>query len=174
MARPDLPQTAFSARVEAFLRSLSSIVSWVWLVLLVIIVGNVILRYVFSEGRIEFEEIQWHLYSVGFLLGLGYAVVADAHVRVDVVSVKLAPVTQVWIEFYGIVLALLPFIALVLWFGVPFVYESWAIDEVSQAPGGLPLRWLIKGVLPAAFILLLLAALARLSRVMAYLFGDHE
>ena len=71
------------------------------------------------------------------------------------------------------VLALLPFIALVLWFSLPFVQQSWILGEVSQAPGGLPYRWLIKAMLPAGFLLLLLAALSRLSRVWAYLFGDR-
>ena len=63
---------------------------------------------------------------------------------------------------------------MVIYYGIPFVYESWSNAEVSQAPGGLPYRWLIKAVLPAAFVLLMLAALARLSRVVAYLFGESE
>ncbi len=174
MARPALPETVFSRHIEAALKAIANAASWVWLLLLVVIVGNVILRYVFSEGRIEFEEIQWHLYSIGFLLGLSYALVVDAHVRVDVVSSRLKPHHQVWLEFYGIILALLPFIFLMIWFAIPFVYASWAIGEVSQAPGGLPFRWLIKGVLPVSFVLLLLAALARLSRLTAYLFGDSK
>ncbi len=173
MGMPELPQTRFSRRVEAFLNQLGHAVSWVWPVLMAVIVGNVILRYVFSEGRIEFEEIQWHLYAIGFLLGLSYALVADAHIRVDVVSSRLAPQHQAWLELYGIVLALIPFIVLVIVYGVPFVYQSWLTGEVSQAPGGLPYRWMIKAVLPTAFVLLLLAALARLSRILAYLFGDE-
>jgi TRAP-type mannitol/chloroaromatic compound transport system permease small subunit len=107
---------------------------------------------------------------VGFLLGLSYALQADTHIRVDVVHERLSLRAQAWIELYGILLLLLPFIALVLIFSVPFVLQSYAVGEVSQAPGGLPLRWAIKAVLPVGFLLLLLAALSRLTRVWTFLF----
>ncbi len=167
-----LPETSFSRRIDPLLEKIGQGISWVWVMLLVVIVVNVVLRYVFSEGRIEFEEIQWHLYSTGFLLSLGYAYQADAHIRVDVLHEFMKPQTQAWIELYGIVLFLLPFIALVLIFGVPFVWVSFELSEVSQAPGGLPFRWAIKTMLPLGFGLLLMAVFSRLSRVWVFLFAD--
>ncbi|MCB1645440.1 MAG: TRAP transporter small permease subunit [Pseudomonadales bacterium] len=166
-----LPHTAFSAWVECQVRTWGQRLSWIWILLLGVIVLNVIMRYLFAEGRIEFEEIQWHLYSFGFLFGLSFAYVSDSHIRVDVVREKLSPDTRAWVELYGILLLLLPFILLVLVSAIPFVQYSWANSEVSQAPGGLPLRWLVKGLLPLSFLLLLIVTLARLSRVMAFLFG---
>lgn len=165
-----LPETAFSRRVDALLVAIGRAVSWIWLALLAIIVLNVLLRYAFGEGRIEFEEIQWHLYSVGFLLGMSYALQSDTHIRVDVVHERLSARAQAWIELYGILLLLLPFITLVLIFSVPFVAQSYAVGEVSQAPGGLPFRWAIKAVMPLGFALLLLAAVSRLTRVWSFLF----
>lgn len=172
-ATPALPHTRFSRYVDPWLIRLGEWVSWVWLALLVIIVLNVLLRYAFAEGRIEFEEIQWHLYSVGFLLGLSYALQADVHIRVDVLHERLSLRAQAWIELYGILLLLLPFITLVLVFSIPFVAQSFAVGEVSQAPGGLPLRWLIKAALPLGFAVLLVATLSRLTRVWTLLFGTH-
>ncbi|MEQ8858651.1 MAG: TRAP transporter small permease subunit [Pseudomonadales bacterium] len=169
-----LPHTAFSRRVDPLLRRIGHWVSWLWLALLGIIVLNVVLRYAFGEGRIEFEEIQWHLYAVGFLLGMSYAYEADVHIRVDVLHERFDPRTRAWIELYGILLLLLPFIALILIFSVPFVAQSFAFGEVSQAPGGLPYRWLIKAALPAGFALLLLATLSRLTRVWTLLFSDRD
>jgi TRAP-type mannitol/chloroaromatic compound transport system permease small subunit len=169
-----LPHTALSRRVEPLLAAVGRWVSWVWLALLVIIVANVVLRYAFGEGRIEFEEIQWHLYSIGFLLGLSYAYQADVHIRVDVLHERFGPRLQAWIELYGILLFLLPFIALILIFSVPFVLQSQQLAEVSQAPSGLPYRWLIKAMLPLGFALLLLAVVSRLSRVWALLFGGRD
>ena len=167
-----LPETRFSRRVDPWLARIGQWVSWIWLMLLAIIVLNVVLRYAFGEGRIEFEEIQWHLYSVGFLIGLSYAAQADVHIRVDVLHERFSPRLKAWIELYGIVLFLLPFITLMLVFSVPFVAQSYGLAEVSQAPGGLPLRWLIKAALPLGFILLLIAVTSRLSRVCAFLFGS--
>jgi TRAP-type mannitol/chloroaromatic compound transport system permease small subunit len=169
-----LPHTAFSRRVDPFLARVGEAISWLWAVLLVIIMLNVIIRYAFGMGRIEFEEIQWHLYSAGFLLGLSYAYQADAHIRVDVLHERLSPRRQAWVELYGILLFLLPFIALVLIYSVPFVASSFRYGEVSQAPGGLPYRWVIKAILPLGFILLLIAVISRLTRVWALLFGREE
>jgi TRAP-type mannitol/chloroaromatic compound transport system permease small subunit len=169
-----LPHTAFSRRVDPWLVAVGRWISWLWLALLVIIVLNVVLRYVFGEGRVEFEELQWHLYSAGFLLGMAYAYEGDAHIRVDVLHERFSPRLKAWVELYGILLLLLPFIALVLVFSVPFVASSYRLGEVSQAPGGLPYRWLIKAMLPLGFSLLLVATLSRLTRVWVMLFGREE
>ena len=125
---------------------------------------NVTLRYVFHEGRIELEELQWHLNALAFLIAIAYAYRVDAHIRIDLVSVRLRPRIQVWIEFYSTLLLLLPFIAVVLWYSFPFVAHSWTVSEISSSPGGLPFRWLLKGVLPVAFLLLLVAVASRLTR----------
>ena len=165
-----LPHTVWSKRMDRLADQVGRAISYVWLVLLAVIVINVLMRYVLNEGRIEMEELQWHLYSVGFLLGLGYAYQADAHIRVDVLHEHFSYRAKAWIELYGIVLLLLPFIALILIYSVPFVASSYALAEVSASPGGLPLRWLIKATLPLGFSLLLLTVLSRLLRVWSLLF----
>ena len=70
-----LPHTRLSQRIDRWIEAVGSAVSWLWLVLLATIVLNVVMRYVFGEGRIEFEELQWHLYAMGFLTALSYGVV---------------------------------------------------------------------------------------------------
>ena len=169
-----LPTTAFSRVIDGFINRTGRAISWIWVALLIVIVLNVTLRYVFGQGRVEFEEIQWHLYSVGFLIGLSYAYTGDNHIRVDVLHERLSPRRKAWVELYGIVLLLLPFLLLILVFSVPFVVESFQFSEISQAPGGLPFRWLIKAMLPLGFVLLLLSAIARLTRVWSYLFLDPD
>ena len=164
-----LPETRVSRVIDAVLGRIGRAASWLWVVLLAVIVSNVALRYVFGEGRIEFEELQWHLNSVAFLVAIAYAYQVDAHIRIDLISSRLHPRAQVWIELYGTLLLTLPFILVVLVFALPFVAHSWAVSEISPSPGGLPMRWFLKGVLPGAFLMLLLATLSRLSRLWAYL-----
>ena len=166
----ELPHTRFSRAVDGLLERVGDAASWIWLALLVVIVANVTLRYAFGAGRIEFEELQWHLYSLGLLTGLSYCMQADTHVRVDVLREWMPPRTQAWIELYGLLLLLAPFCALILFFGVPFVVDSWVRSEVSPSPGGLSWRWLIKGALVAGFGLLALGAASRIARVWAFLF----
>ena len=164
-----LPETRFSRAVDRVLSVIGRAASWLWVVLLAVIVLNVTLRYVFGEGRIEFEELQWHINAVAFLLAIAYAYRVDAHIRIDLISNRLRPRLQVWIELYGTLLLLIPFIAVVLWFAWPFLAHSFSVSEISPSPGGLPLRWLLKAVLPIAFVLLLVAVASRLSRMWAFL-----
>ena len=152
-----LPHSRFSLWVDRSITRLGNALSWIWLVLLTVIVTNVTMRYLFEMGSIELEELQWHLYAVGFLMGLSYAVVSE--------------VTKVWVEFYGLILLLIPFVLLVLFACIPFVEYSFRLREISEAPGGLPFRWIIKGMLFMGFTLLLVVSLARLTRVWLYLFG---
>jgi len=165
-----LPTTALSRAIDPFLQRLGNGLSWIWVGLIFVIVLNVLLRYVFSEGRIELEEIQWHLYSTGFMFGLSYAFQADVHIRVDVLHERFSPELKAWIDLYGILLFVLPFTALMLIYGIPFVVDSYQTKEVSQSPGGLELRWLIKSVLVLGFSFLSLAAFARLTRLWSFLF----
>lgn len=169
--RERLPETRLSAAIGAFFSALARVLAWSWLLLLLVIVLNVTMRYLFGEGRIEFEEIQWHLYSIGFLLGMATCMSTDSHVRVDVFHERLGLRSRAWIELYGLLLLFFPFVLLILYFSIPFVAYSWATAEISDAPGGLPLRWLIKSVIPLSMLLLLLAGSGRLLRVTSCLFG---
>jgi len=170
--REQLPHTRLSQAISQTFESLARVLSWVWLVLLIVIVLNVTMRYLFGEGRIEFEEIQWHLYATGFLIGLATCMSTDDHIRVSVFHDRMKPRMQAWIELYGLLLLFFPFIVMVLWFSVPFIQYSFQISEISDAPGGLPFRWAIKSVLPISMVLLLIAGFSRLLRVSCFLF-DH-
>jgi TRAP-type mannitol/chloroaromatic compound transport system permease small subunit len=166
----ELPQTRFSSRVDAFLAWLGAHLSWLWLALMAVIVLNVAMKNLLGDGRVEFEEIQWHLYSALFMLGLSVTLASDDHVRVDLLYERFGPRTKAWVDLLGIVFLLLPFLAMLLWYGLPFVADSLATGERSSSPAGLPYRWLIKSMLVSGCALLGLAALARLHRAAALLF----
>ena len=170
----DLPATYISRFVEPLINRIGIAVSVIWVILMAIIVLNVFARYILSEGRIEFEEIQWHLYSAGFMLAMAFCVVTDAHIRVDVIHEKFKPETQAIIDLYGYILFVLPFVFLILIYGVPFVLYSYETSEVSASPGGLPFRWLIKSVMLVGFALLALAVISRVSQLIAFLFERHR
>ncbi|EIJ42013.1 TRAP-type mannitol/chloroaromatic compound transport system, small permease component [Beggiatoa alba B18LD] len=165
-----LPTNAISARLDGFIRTIGEIASWVWFPLMFVIIINVVMRYALGQGRIELEEIQWHLYSIGFIVGLSYCYQSDSHVRIDILHDRLSLKAQAWIELFGILFFLLPFITLVIIYTVPFVYDAYKINEISQAPGGLPYRWLIKSVLLIGFCLLSIATISRFLRCSSFLF----
>lgn len=128
-----------------------------WLVLLCILIsaGNAVARYGFSLSSNGFLEIQWYLYTLVFLGAAGYTLKHDAHVRIDLVSGRLSPRAQAWIDIFGHLFMLLPVCAIMLWFGWTAFLESYRINEISTDAGGL-LRWPIKLAIPVAFALLIL------------------
>jgi TRAP-type mannitol/chloroaromatic compound transport system permease small subunit len=167
----DFPRTAVSDMIEAVIDFLGGIANWIWIILVLVIVANVVGRYVFAVNYIWVEEVQWHMYAVGFMLGIGYALKHDAHVRVDVLAMNLRPRTRAWIELLGLVVLVAPMIYMILSYAIPFVEASWRRGETSSAPGGLNHRWAIKAVIVLAFVYLGLAAFARFLRICAFLFG---
>lgn len=167
----DFPKTGISNVIDGIVSAFHLVINWIWVVLVLLIVVNVTLRYYFGTNYIAMEELQWHLFALGWMVGLAYAVKLDGHVRVDVLADRYRPRTRAWIELLGLLFFLLPLCGIMLYWGWPFVLRSWTINEVSAAPGGLPARWAIKSVILLGFGLLGLAALSRLLRVTALLFG---
>lgn len=164
-----LPETAVSRACDRVIVFFGEASSWLWTILMLLIVYQVVLRYVFSIGSIKLEEVQWHLYAVGFLLGLAFTEVRQRHVRIDVLAEHFSRRTRLWIELGGIVFLLLPIALFMIWYAIPFVARAWELNEISAAPDGLPYRWALKSFIVTAFMLLALAGVSRLTRVWAAL-----
>lgn len=167
----ELPTTRVSQWMDGIISAIGKSASWLWLVITGVIIYAVVGRYAFGLGSVTLEEVQWHLAGAGWLLGLAYTLVVDGHVRVDVIHERLSLRGQGWIEFLGLIFLLLPFLGLAIYEMFPYAYSSWRQGETSQAPAGLPYRWVLKGIVAISFSLLALAALSRLFKVTALLFG---
>lgn len=176
------PDTAlpvpFADTVDRLLIRLSQAVAWIFAILMVVILTQVMLRRGFSAGMIALEELQWHLYAIGVFAGVVYAQANNSHVRVDVLHGQFGPTAKHLVEILGLTLLLLPFLSLVFYHGLDFVYQSWRINERSIAPAGLPWRWLIKTLIPVTMGLMIIAALNRLFReailLQRHLSGGHH
>ncbi|MFQ6018276.1 MAG: TRAP transporter small permease subunit [Kiloniellaceae bacterium] len=165
---------AFARVVEAGNARVGQCVSWLYPLLVAIVVVNVALRYVFGLGLIEFEEIQWHLYAAAFLLGFAWTYAADAHVRVDLFRDRFSSRAKAWIELLGCVLLLLPFVAVVAYHSFDFFWQSWLLRERSDVPSGLPARYVIKFVLSASLVLLCLQSAAVAIKNALFLVGYRD
>ena len=105
-----LPETRLSKATSRLFRIIGQISSAAWLLLLGVIIVNVGMRYLLGEGRVELEELQWHLNAIAFMLAIVYVFDTDSHVRIDLLSQNMQERTQAWIELYGSMLLLLPFL----------------------------------------------------------------
>ncbi|MEQ8905356.1 TRAP transporter small permease subunit [Ekhidna sp.] len=129
-------------------------VSWLTLVLVLIIVIDVILRYSLSITSAASFEMEWHLFAAIFLLGAGYTLKEDKHVRVDVFYHRFTERSKAWVNLIGTIFLLFPFCAIGFWESLSFVFSSFQLGETSPQPGGLPARWIIKSTIPLGLILL--------------------
>jgi TRAP-type mannitol/chloroaromatic compound transport system permease small subunit len=118
---------------------------------------DVVLRYGFNNSSIGLQEMEWHLFSSLFLLGIAYTLQTDTHVRVDIFYAKFAQKKQATINLIGFVIFILPISLLITYYGIDFAYSAYEINEKSGDPGGLTHRFIIKGVIPLSFILVIIS-----------------
>lgn len=138
-----------------------------WIVLVVVIIANVILRYVFQSSSVALEEWQWHLYAFAFMVGLSYCLVEDQHVRVDVIAEHWSVKRRAWIDLLAMGILVMPFAYVVADGSIGFVEFAHKLNETSRSPGGLSHRWIIKAVIPFSMALVFLAAFARVLRMIS-------
>ena len=146
---------------------------WVyWLVLAVVLIsaGNAIIRKTFSMSSNAWLELQWYLFSAIFLLGAGYTLLRNEHVRIDVLAGRLSPRGQAWIDVLGTIFFLLPMAVIIAWLSWPFFTITWINHEVSGSAGGLIL-WPARILIPIGFVLLGLQGLSELVKRVAFLTG---
>lgn len=146
--------------------------SLLWLILLAVFVsaGNALVRKLFQVSSNALLEIQWYMFAAVFLPGAGYALLKNAHVRIDILSSRFSPRTRNWIDVIGIVLFLIPLCLMLIGMSWPLVVNAWASGEMSQNAGGL-VRWPVWLLLPLGMGVLLLQGLSELVKRVAFLRG---
>lgn len=149
--------------IERIFNRFSDVLGWLssilFIVLVVNVVYDVVMRYAFNDVSIAFQEMEWHLFATVFLLGIPYTIKAGGHVRVDLFYERLSMKAQAVIDLLGTLFLLVPFCVLVIYFGIDFTKESYALGETSGDPGGLPYRWIIKAMIPLSFTFMLISSI---------------
>lgn len=163
--------------VERLFNRFGDLLGWLSSILFILLLCNVVydvvMRYVFNDVSIAFQEMEWHLFSAVFLIGVPYAIKAGGHVRVDLFYERLSNKAQAVIDLLGTIFFLLPFCLLVAWYGVDFAKESYALNEMSADPGGLPYRWIIKGLIPLSFLFMAISGVGLILHSLNRIFNPH-
>ena len=143
-----------------------------WLVLAVVLIsaGNAIVRKAFNIGSNAFLEIQWYIFAAVFMLGVGYVMLKNAHVRIDFISSRLSKRTNAWIDAIGIVIFTIPLSIIMIDLGWPLFARALQSGEMSQNAGGL-IRWPALMLVPLGFAILLLQSISELIKRIAFLRG---
>lgn len=144
----------------------------IWLVLIAVVIsaGNAIARKAFDASSNALLEIQWYLFAGIFLLGAGYTMLRQGHVKIDVILGRFSRRTQIKVEIFGIVCFLFPFVYQVIRLVWPLVTQAYVSGEMSENAGGL-VRWPVYTLIPVGFALLGLQGLSELIKRAGFLKG---
>ncbi len=147
-----------SVKLEQFSERTGKLVSWLVLVMVLLVSYDVAMRYFFQSGSVALQEMEWHLFSLIFLIGAAYTLNHDDHVRLDLFykSKFMDDRRRAWVDLFGSIFLLMPFCILIISTAWPFVVQSYIHLEGSPDPGGLPYRWILKASIPLGFTFLLL------------------
>lgn len=147
-------------RIDAVNEWVGGIVSWATLLLVAVTFIDVVMRYSFNSSFVFTQEFEWHVFAFIFLMGAGYTLKTEGHVRVEVFYGRLSPKGKAWINFIGVLFFLIPSCVLFIKTAVPFVVQSYSVMEGSPDPGGIPYRFILKGLIPAGYALILLQGIS--------------
>ena len=136
--------------------------SWLTTALVLVVVFDVIVRYVFNESSVAIQELEWHLFAILFLMGAAITLQKDDHVRVDLFYSKFNVRQKAWLNIIGTIIFLIPFTLLIIYASQNYALNSFALNESSPDPGGLPARYILKAFIPLSFMLLLLEGISLL------------
>lgn len=164
-----------STRLAGFslfiLTHIAHTVMWSGLLMMLIQVSAVVMRYVFGINFIWMQESITYLFAAMFLLGAGFVLVEDGHVRVDIFYSTMSENQKAFINIIGTYLFLLPVCGLILWASGGYVSASWIDLERSQDPSGIHAVFLLKSCIPAFATLMAMAGLVLAHRSVLQLLG---
>ena len=149
-------------------------VSWVTFLVVLVVFVDVVMRYAFQTSFVFTKELEWHLFAFIFLMGAGYTLLKDGHVRVDIIYQRMSPKAQAWINFLGVLFFLLPGCYMIIITSIPFVQSSFDVLENSPDPGGIPYRFIIKSCIPIGFIFVTLQGISLGIKSLLTIFGYEE
>ena len=159
---------------EGITENIGKAVSWLILVMTLVTIWDVSLRYLFKSGSVAIQNLEWYLFGINFLLAAAMNFNNNSNARIDIFYNFFNKRTKAIIDIVGNLIFLLPFSLCVIWWSIPFVQSSWSVREASLDPGGLPCIYLMKAVIPVAFVLILIGAISNIAKNILIIMGQQE
>lgn len=148
------PIRRLARRIDAWQDAFGRALSWLMLGMVLVVFSDVVLRYALNVTSVFTQELEWYLFAITYLLGAGYVMLYDEHVRVDIVYSRLSPRRKAWLDFILLFVFFFPSCLLIIYTTWPFFRNAYRVLEGSPDPGGIPARWALKAVIIIAFVIL--------------------
>lgn len=150
-----------SSRIGKVSETVGRLAEWTSTALVLLICLDVLMRYVFQFSSVALYELEWHLFSIIFLFGAAHTLQKDKHVRVDIFYQNMSPRKKALVNLLGMLFFVIPFCFVVIKGCIPYIKVSYAMNETSTDPSGLPMRYVSKSLILVGFVFLLLQAIAQ-------------
>lgn len=164
---------ALSRAIDTVNEFIGKWVAWLILVSILVSAGNAVIRKALNTSSNAWLELQWYLFGAAFLLAAAYTLKQNEHIRIDIVYFLFPRRVQHWIDLFGHVFFLMPFVLLMSFYLVPYVALSYRSGEVSTNAGGL-IIWPAKALLLAGFLLLAIQGVSEIIKKVAVMAGIIE
>lgn len=151
--------------IDQMNRAIASVIRWLALAMVLVQFCIVIGRYVFGFNSIAAQESVLYMHATLFMLGAGFTLLVDKHVRVDVFYAKVSDAARRRIDVLGHLFLLIPSMFVFLHWSWPSVRNSWKILEGPISVGGIEAVFLLKSLIPAFCILIILQSISLLVRI---------
>jgi TRAP-type mannitol/chloroaromatic compound transport system permease small subunit len=164
---------ALSRAIDRLNEFIGKWVGWLILASILISATNAAIRKAFNMSSNSWLELQWYLFGAAFLLAAAYTLKQNEHIRIDIVYGLWSRRVQHWIDLFGHVFFLMPFVLLMIYYFVPYFLLSFRTQEVSTNAGGL-IIWPAKSLLLIGFFLLGIQGVSEIIKKIAVMRGDME
>jgi len=164
---------SLSRLIDAISLGIGKLIGWLILAATVISAVNAVLRKAFNIGSNSALEIQWYLFAAVFMLGVGYVMLKNDHVRIDFISSRFSKRTNAIIDVIGMVVFTIPLAWIMIDLAWPYFMRAYDSGEMSQNAGGL-IRWPVIGLIPLGFAVLLMQTLSELIKRIGFLTGHRD
>jgi TRAP-type mannitol/chloroaromatic compound transport system permease small subunit len=165
------PLLAFSSAIDLINEKIGNVCNFLVLAACLVSAGNAMIRYAFGFSSNGWLELQWYMFAILVMFGASYTFKRNEHVRVEIFYLFLTERGQLWLDLIGTLFFLIPSCLLLAYLSWPFFMQAYAVSEVSSNAGGL-IRWPIKFVIPAGFVMLALQGMSEVIKRIAALQGQ--
>lgn len=158
--------------IERVISFISLASAWVFIPIMILVRSfDIVARQFFGTPATYFQFVEWRAFMFLVLLGLGHAYLSNAHVRIDIIHSYITQRTRGWIEAAGFFLAIVPFCAVIIWYGAEFAFRAYENGEREVIAFGLPVRWMINAIIPVGGLLLFISGAVVFIRNVLFLLG---
>src|ERR1700754_3500073 len=164
------PLLSLSAAIDLLNEKIGYVCNLLVLAACIVSAGNAMIRYAFGYSSNGWLELQWYMFAILVMFGASYTFKRNEHVRVEILYLMLSEPGQLWLDLIGTLFFLIPSCLLLAYLSWPFFYQAYPVGEISSNAGGL-IRWPIKFVIPAGFVMLAIQGVSEVIKRIAALKG---